>query len=118
MPEGSVDRHDNVRVYVRRRGRRRRILDWSSAATFMAEYRNLRDGPVPSAPARRAPAARDSIRWLCERYYDSAVFHSFSGSVSHPSRPDSPPLRRRGAAATGRLRPYTMRYRTIRQKPD
>ena len=84
--EGSVDRHDNVRVYVRRDGRRRRICDWSSAATFMAEYRNLRDGPVPSAPARRAPAARDSIRWLCERYYDSAEFMMLADSTRRTRR--------------------------------
>ena len=68
----DVDRHDNVRVYVRRYGRKRRIRDWSSLEAFMSEYRALLSGPAPVA-AKRSPSP-DSLRWLCERYYGSAEF--------------------------------------------
>ena len=63
----DVDRHDNVRVFVRRDGRKTRIQDWSGVEAFMAEYRALlSDSRQPAAKRKVAP---DSLRWLCERYY-------------------------------------------------
>ncbi|MCZ6895439.1 MAG: hypothetical protein O7H40_15515, partial [Gammaproteobacteria bacterium] len=75
----DLDRHDNVRVFVRRDGRKARIRDWSTLEAFMAEYRALLANK-PAAGAR-APAAPESLRWLCERYYGSAEFHILEEST-------------------------------------
>ena len=70
----DVDRHDNVRVFVRRHGAKARIRDWSSLEAFMAAYRALLSGsPKPVPATDKAPP--DSLRWLCEHYYGSGAFH-------------------------------------------
>ncbi len=48
----DVDRHDNVRVFVRRDGRKARIRDWSSLEAFMSEYRALLSGPLNTATVK------------------------------------------------------------------
>ncbi len=75
----DVDRHDNVRVFVRRQGRKSRIRDWSSLEAFMAEYRALLSGPLNTATVKAT--APSSLRWLCERYYGSAEFHMLEEST-------------------------------------
>lgn len=73
----DMDRHGNVRVYVRRHGRKQRLHAAIGSPEFVAEYHAaLADlegearKPVP-APA---PVAATSLRWLIERYYGSAEF--------------------------------------------
>jgi hypothetical protein len=69
----DVDRHNNVRVFVRREGRKSRIRNWTSLEAFLAEYRELLDAPrtQENKPQQAAPG---SFRWLCQRYYQSAEF--------------------------------------------
>ena len=74
----DVNRHDNVRVYVRRHGRKARIRDWSSLEAFMSEYRELLSGTDTPAPQKHTPVAPTSLRWLIERYYASAEFLTLS----------------------------------------
>ena len=81
----DVDRHDNVRVCVRRHGRKQRIRDWSSAAAFMAEYRTLYSGSRDPAPWKSQPAA-GSLRWLCERYYGAAEFLTLEDRIRQVRR--------------------------------
>ena len=81
----DVDRHDNVRVFVRRHGRKTRIRDWSSVAAFMAEYRALLSGSRDPAPRKGQPAA-GSLRWLCERYYGAAEFLTLEDSTRQVRR--------------------------------
>ena len=81
----DVDRHDNVRVFVRRHGRKTRIRDWSSLEAFMAEYRTLLSGSSEPALAKRT-AAPKSLRWLCERYYGSGEFHMLEESTRQARR--------------------------------
>ena len=82
----DVDRHDNVRVYVRRHGRKARIRDWSSLEAFMAEYRALLSGSEEPAPLKHAPAAPKSLRWLFERYYGSTEFLTLEKSTRQARR--------------------------------
>jgi len=70
----DVDRHDNVRVFVRRYGQKRRIRDLSGLEVFVVEYRRLLDRPS-SVKCKAEPAAPGSMRWLIERYYDSGDYH-------------------------------------------
>lgn len=67
----DVDRHGNVRVYFRRRGRKVRIHELPGTEAFMEKYRSL----LASAPPRLVGSTdRSSFRWLCEHYYKSAEF--------------------------------------------
>jgi len=76
----DVDRHGNVRVFVRRHGRKRRLRDWSSAEAFLAEYKRLVDDPAPAAEGRK-PAAPGSMRWLVELYVESGEFAMLEAST-------------------------------------
>jgi integrase len=73
-----VDRHGNVRVYVRRRGRWIRLRETPGTTEFLDEYRRAVGGEAPLAPqAKHRPRpARESLRWLTELYYGSAEFKS------------------------------------------
>jgi integrase len=65
----EVDRHGNVRVYFRRKGRRVRLRETPGTDAFLAEYRAAARGITkPNATDAR------SFSWLLEGYYDSAEF--------------------------------------------
>jgi|APSaa5957512535_1039671.scaffolds.fasta_scaffold522958_2 hypothetical protein len=49
----DVDRHNNVRVFIRREGRKSRIRDWSSQEAFLVEYRGLLDVPPATKAIKR-----------------------------------------------------------------
>lgn len=78
----DIDRHGNVRLYVvRGRGARKiRIHAAPGTPDFWAAYRAALDGrgageaDAPGLPAPAVPAAPQSLRWLCQRYYASAEF--------------------------------------------
>lgn len=75
----DVDRHGNVRVYLRRPGSSKiRLRQPPGSAAFLAEYRAAVEaaGRAAASPPRPRPgdAAQGSLQWLCERYYVSAEF--------------------------------------------
>ncbi len=81
----DVDRHNNVRVFVRREGSKPRIRDWSSLEAFLAEYRELLHAP-PAHAIERQQVAPGSFRWLCGRYYLSAEFVMLEDSTKKVRR--------------------------------
>ncbi len=82
----DMDRHGNVRVYVRRHGRKVRIRDLSSVDTFMSEYRMALEGGVHAAPNKTVPASQSSLRWLVQQYYTSAEFMALGDSTRRARR--------------------------------
>src|SRR3974390_3401440 len=83
----DVDRHNNERFYVRRRGRKRKIRIkaedgtpefWQAYGAAVAEIRK----PEDAARAAPAPVEREgkngwphgTFGWLAQRYYDSDEF--------------------------------------------
>lgn len=71
------DRHGNPRLYVRRYGRRVRILAKVGSQAFTEAYSaalvTLRSR-VPATIPTLAPAARGTLAWLGARYFASAEF--------------------------------------------
>ena len=70
----DTDRHGNVRVYVRRHGRKTRIRETPGTDEFMGAYRAaLMFGPTtePNSPTAAAPG---SLRWLVQSYYGCPEF--------------------------------------------
>ena len=74
------DRHGNVRVYLRRHGRKVRLRETPGTDDFEAEYRAALKGGA-GATAKTAPAAQGSLRWLVERYCESPEYRKLSGST-------------------------------------
>ena len=73
----DMDRHGNVRVYVRRHGRKTRIRETPGTDEFMAAYRAAlaNDESVEiSTPGKRDTRKAGSLRWLIEHYYRSAEY--------------------------------------------
>ena len=78
----DMDRHGNVRVYVRRHRRKVRIRNLSSVDAFMAEYQEaLESGPANASISAAHAAARGSLRWLVERYYNTAEYRGLQDST-------------------------------------
>lgn len=76
----DMDRHGNVRLYVRRHGRKTRIRSRVGTPEFLSEYAAAIEGlekPVVVAPT----VSRTSLRWLVEHYYRSAEFGQLSPST-------------------------------------
>ena len=73
----DTDRHGNVRVYVRRQGRKTRIRETPGTEEFMVAYRAalaLDGGAEISEPSKRDTRKAGSLRWLIEHYYRSAEY--------------------------------------------
>jgi integrase len=71
------DRHGNLRLYVRRNGRKIRIRERWGTPGFLDAYNSALDAterPNPSPKTPLKPAKTGSLRWLIERYYSSAEF--------------------------------------------
>jgi integrase len=70
------DRHGNIRVYFRKRGRKRvRLRQTPGTDAFMAEYRAALEGRgAASAAAKPSAAAAGTLGWLCDRYTASPEF--------------------------------------------
>lgn len=85
----DVDRHGNVRIYFRQRGRRKiRLRETPGTPEFLAEYREALAGRLKPAPQpeRRPRPAKDSIRWLVEQYYTSAAWARLDDSTKKGRR--------------------------------
>jgi integrase len=73
--ERNTDRHGNVRVYVRKDGRRLgRLYEKEGTPEFMAEYLAVLNGSKLDAPKHQPKALDGSLSWLCQQYYVSAEF--------------------------------------------
>jgi len=79
----DTDRHDNVRVYFRRKGQPKiRLAEKPGTPAFDHEYqRAFRGEPVTPKSTPYAAATLGTLRWLCEQYYASAVFYALSEST-------------------------------------
>ena len=84
LPKGCVedtDRHGNVRIYYRAKGRpkvRLQGIPWSEP--FMDAYRAAVEArpvaPMPATPPLRPAATSGTWRWLCERYFAAPEFRN------------------------------------------
>jgi integrase len=79
----DVDRHGNVRIYFRRKGQPKiRLTEMLGTPAFDAEYQRAFSGELKSPSASRHIAAMpQTMRWLCEQYYASAMFQSLAPST-------------------------------------
>lgn len=71
----DVDRHGNVRVYLRRKGWpkvRLRGVPWTEP--FMEAYRVALEGTPEVKPRDRHATLPDTWKWLCQQYVASARF--------------------------------------------
>jgi integrase len=82
------DRHGNIRLYVRRNGRKIRIRErWGTPGFLDAYQAALAATEQPNlATGKRLPAPRGSLRWLIERYYDSAEFKQLDARTQRVRR--------------------------------
>jgi integrase len=78
------DRHGNIRLYVRRNGRRIRLRVPRSADNFLDVYRaaldSLSELKHPSPAPVKKPAARGSLGWLATLYFGSDEFKSLASA--------------------------------------
>ncbi len=82
----DVDRHGNVRIYYRRKGRPKvRLRSTIGTPDFLEEYKRAVAGGLAHQPTRVkcAPAPVGSLRWLCVEYYGSIEFKQLSSSTRH-----------------------------------
>lgn len=71
----DVDRHGNVRCYVRLPGKRKvRLRALPGTPDFMEEYRAAISATVLQTSRQADEAKRGSFRYLCVRYYTSAKY--------------------------------------------
>ncbi len=122
----DVDRHGNVRLYVKRRGHRKiRLRKSPGTQEFLDEYRDAMAGKSTAksiGPAENT--ARSSLRWLVEQYYEGADFKVLDDRTRHVRRQilDAiclEPLSPQNAATIGSL-PFanmpTSNIRTLRDR--
>ena len=115
----DVDRHGNVRLYLRRKGHPKiRLRERPGTAEFLDEYRNAVAGRVhapPEAGEKIGPrATKGSLRWLCEQYYQSADFQRLQARTQHVRRLILDPLCKKHGD-----KPYAlMEPRHVRQRRD
>jgi integrase len=79
----DADRHGNVRVYYREKGRPKvRLRETPGTPTFDEELQRARRGELTPAPG---PAVRVAVpgtmRWLCEQYYASVASRALGEST-------------------------------------
>src|SRR5215467_13598544 len=79
----DVDRHGNVRIYFRRKGKPKiRLREAPGTDAFDQEYQRLFRGELkPSSGNHRTVAMPGTMSWLCEQYYASAAFQSLAPST-------------------------------------
>lgn len=73
----DMDRHGNVRIYYRRKGKRKiRLREPVGSPEFFEEYKAARAGNIaPASKASRAERPKaGTMHWLCVQYYKSAEF--------------------------------------------
>ena len=70
----DYDRHGNVRVYVRRHGRKIRIRETPGTEEFMVAYRAALETHSTGESVKPTAAAPGSLRWLVQCYYGCPEF--------------------------------------------
>lgn len=82
----DVDRHGNVRFYVRRKGMPKvRLTEKPGTEAFLREYHMVLSRGEPSvAPPTSPPTG--TYRWLCEQYCRSAAFKRLAPSTRQQRR--------------------------------
>ena len=70
----DVDRHGNVRLYLRKDGRKVRLRGPIGTPGFWADYNAAVANPAPEPKAKPGALVKDSIRWLVGEYFKSAMF--------------------------------------------
>lgn len=83
----DTDRHGNQRVYFRRKGSQKvRLRTEPGTEAFLEEYKLALNGQPKQRPNKRELAGAGSLRWLCERYYQSAEFIQLGESTKRVRR--------------------------------
>jgi integrase len=83
----DVDRHGKTRIYFRRKGRPKIVLNETpGTAAFEAEYQRAFHGVSQSASAIRTPTTQGTMHWLCEQYFASTKFQSLAESTRRVRR--------------------------------
>ena len=76
----DMDRHGNVRIYVRHGGRKIRVRDDLGSPEFMATYASIIAGNYHSTgtsqDVHQKPVCKDSVRGLCIEYFKSSSFRT------------------------------------------
>src|SRR5215218_8397898 len=82
----DMDRHGNVRLYVRIPGKPKvRIRAQFGTASFMEEYRSAIDQPIPTSKHDRK-AEPGSFRHLCQLYFASPQLAKLDASTRQKRR--------------------------------
>jgi integrase/recombinase XerD len=83
----DIDRHGNVRCYVRLPGKRKiRLRSLPGTPEFMAEYQAAIESADTDQPRQADAAKRGSFRYLCVRYYSSGHFNGLDVSTRNWQR--------------------------------
>src|SRR5262249_55445041 len=79
----DVDRHGNVRVYLRRKGQPKiRLRELPGTAAFDAEYQRAFSGKLkPPSTDQHTVVVPGTMSWLCAQYYASPKFQSLAAST-------------------------------------
>jgi integrase len=79
----DIDRHGNVRIYFRRKGRPKvRLNETPGTYAFDQEYQSAFNGETrPPLAKQYTPAMPGTMHWLCQQYYGSAAFRSLAPST-------------------------------------
>lgn len=78
----DVDRHGNIRIYFRRKGKPKiRLRETPGTEAFDKEYQRAFRSELPPSGNQRAVAVPGTMRWLCEQYYASAPFQLLAPST-------------------------------------
>lgn len=72
------DRHGNLRVYVRRHGRKIRLREVPGTKAFMAEYHAALAASATPPPARRHEPPAGSLQDLIDSYMQSATWRALA----------------------------------------
>src|SRR3712207_5645999 len=71
----DMDRHGNVRLYVRRKGQGKiRLHEAPGSDAFLDEYRRAVAGEITPKKAGPDTVQPGSLRWLCVEYFKSADY--------------------------------------------
>jgi integrase len=79
----DVDRHGNIRIYFRRKGKPKiRLRETPGTDAFDKEYQGaFRGALIPPSGNQHTVAAMGTMRWLCEQYFVSAPFQLLAPST-------------------------------------
>ncbi len=82
----DMDRHGNVRIYLRRKGQRKtRIKSAPGTQEFLDEYHDiLSNKPTLNKAEKsecRTTVSKSSLRWLCIQYFSSAGYKQLASST-------------------------------------